>query len=701
MFAIFASLSENLQKLEEWKKDSIFHYEIFHNFAEYKDFVESFKDSFLVLILIDDIPMDWVRIAESLGSVKKQSVFLQKILFASSKKEMDYSAKYYDQCIVSELDQKKLNNIFRATNQEYKKHIEKKPLELNQLSSLEQEFIGSSNIPKYLLSKTYIDIPAYFESIRETIDSKELRSIYLAMRKHLVFPGKKVISKFSKDPYMYAYNENYFQLDMAEDELLSKRLGFVVLKNKELLFFPIVSISPDKMQAESFLFAIEGFKISHLKSMFDAEIKLSGISRGFLYDNIHFFFERKVKQNYIGWIKIASGKPAVNGHNSYVQFIKELRQDPGKVVDVLGRMDFRERENILRVQKGEAVAVLIDELLQEDGYTIDGKEIKARFLKKQPLKIGENLSLNPKTNEYCALVDGMVVLTSQFLSVKEIWEIEGDVDLNLGNIHYENSVSVKGDILSGMVVECGGNLVVQGVIENAKINVGGDLICKGIVGCGDQPVIVKGEVFIDFIENSSLESIKSIHIKKDCINSKLKTTEMIYSEDKAKIFGGELYASAGMELNSVGNVDFIETKIFLGGNFYLERKMAEVSKGIKQIRSKMKEDVKEVSRYLDWNRDLQAQLSRLPKVVAERVNEQITELKTLKEEEERFNLIYDKVKASLQKEMNSYLLVENKAYQNVTVFVVGVSRKLKEDYQSVIFFLDPKEGEVKESSLKE
>ena len=63
-----------------------------------------------------------------------------------------------------------------------------------------------------------------------------------------------------------------------------------------------------------------------------------------------------------------------------------------------------------------------------------------------------------------------------------------DVDLKVGNLRYEGSVYVLGDIRNNMSLECAGDIVVNGFVEAARIHCEGDLIVRhGIIAEARQP----------------------------------------------------------------------------------------------------------------------------------------------------------------------------------------------------------------------
>ena len=57
------------------------------------------------------------------------------------------------------------------------------------------------------------------------------------------------------------------------------------------------------------------------------------------------------------------------------------------------------------------------------------------------------------------------------------------VDLSTGNINFDGSLHIKGDVADGVAVDVSGSVLVEGVVARATIVAGGDIVIKnGIIG---------------------------------------------------------------------------------------------------------------------------------------------------------------------------------------------------------------------------
>ncbi|PKL13691.1 MAG: hypothetical protein CVV50_03210, partial [Spirochaetae bacterium HGW-Spirochaetae-6] len=395
----------------------------------------------------------------------------------------------------------------------------------------------------------------------------------------------------------------------------------------------------------------------------------------------------------IFWKTVAKGIIPQNGQNEHVVFLKEqeyknLKDNKGMIIDNLGTMNFRERANILTVKKAEAIAKKMPEIKNIDGLTVLGRKIKSRYVKKIPYGIGDNLVLNPETGIYEASMDGMVLLTRKTISVEETLVISGDVDLEYGNVHYDKNVRVTGNIVSGMHVVCGGNLVVEGVIENAAVSVDGDLLVNGVIGCHNTPLFVKGNIFVNFFENSFADCLQNFNFTKHLLNANLRTVGKILGGEDAKIIGGTLLSAAGVEADYIGNEEETKTKIDLGANFYLDQRLSKIMGTIKKLKVTMQTELTTISQYINLKENVNEQLKNMPAKQASALLEKFSLLKNLREKENNFEEVYNELKSSIAREFSAFMLVRKTVYPNVFLTIVGLNRKIQEYQHRVVFYLN-------------
>ncbi|WP_319763991.1 FapA family protein [Maridesulfovibrio sp.] len=155
---------------------------------------------------------------------------------------------------------------------------------------------------------------------------------------------------------------------------------------------------------------------------------------------------------------------------------------------------------------------------------------------------GPNTKVNPdNTDQLIATRNGYVFYNEEgLITVKELLNVRGDVNLSTGNIFFVGDMVVHGSIKSGLDVKAN-NINVKGVIEQANVHAAGFLKCDGgIKGNSKGTVEAKGTLRTGFCENATLVSSGNIIIDKNCMHT------TVYCEGKfavkGRFAGGKCYS---------------------------------------------------------------------------------------------------------------------------------------------------------------
>lgn len=111
-----------------------------------------------------------------------------------------------------------------------------------------------------------------------------------------------------------------------------------------------------------------------------------------------------------------------------------------------------------------------------------GKALPPRSVKNKVLEYGRNISISEDGLHLFSDVTGHVSLTGGKVFVSDVYEVQADVDTSTGDINYAGSVHIHGSVRGGFVVTSRGDIVVDGSVEDAMLQAGGDII----VQCGIQ-----------------------------------------------------------------------------------------------------------------------------------------------------------------------------------------------------------------------
>ena len=184
-------------------------------------------------------------------------------------------------------------------------------------------------------------------------------------------------------------------------------------------------------------------------------------------------------------VVVAKGLPPRNGHSSKLQPLVQnaleriLRpQQSGST-----RVDMRNLGEIICVKKNTELLRRLPPTEGRAGYSITGVSIRPKpgdWLKFRP---GEGTIISDKDeNLLLANISGMPKFKDQKMWVDDTFICKG-VNVGTGNVNYDGAVLVNGDVTEKMQIIATGDVTINGFVESAFIQAGGDIIItEGAMG---------------------------------------------------------------------------------------------------------------------------------------------------------------------------------------------------------------------------
>ncbi len=340
-------------------------------------------------------------------------------------------------------------------------------------------------------------------------------------------------------------------------------------------------------------------------------LRSEGIVHGILHQKIselvrNFNFKQYPDQPVV----IAEGTSAQNGKNGSVKllFNTETSLKPQQNPD--GSVDYKNINIISTVVANQKLAELVPPTPGVPGKNVLGQEIPCTNGIPAVLPTGPNTAIDPQNqNLLLATTDGFVRFTSSTIEISEGLVIPAHVDFSTGNIKYGRNVVVNGDVKSGFDIDCGGDLQVNGSIEDCKINVEGNLLCRmGLIGQGKGIIDVKGDVNLNFTKNQTVKSRQNVNVAKEAINSTIFARKCITVHGKPlSAAGGLLTAGESAYFYTVGNQSGIKTVLEVGIDFTLVEELEKKELLFNQISanySKLQETQKKYQKILATRKQL-------------------------------------------------------------------------------------------------
>jgi hypothetical protein len=215
-----------------------------------------------------------------------------------------------------------------------------------------------------------------------------------------------------------------------------------------------------------------------------------------------------------------------------------------------GRVDYRELGTIENVTKGQVLASKVPLGPGLPGTSVLGEEIPARDGKDAHLRAGQNVALSEDGLHVTALIDGMPKIDGSRISVQPMIVIMGDVDFSTGNINFQGSVKIGGNVLPGFTVKATQDIEIGGVVEGASVESGGKVTVKG--GVRQHSVITShADVSVRFVDSeSSITTRANLVVVESAMHSSL-TAGLAIKVGK-KLIGGMAQAGEFISAEQIG-----------------------------------------------------------------------------------------------------------------------------------------------------
>ncbi len=275
-------------------------------------------------------------------------------------------------------------------------------------------------------------------------------------------------------------------------------------------------------------------------------------------------------------VLIAVGKNAQNGRDGWYEYFfkTDVNRKPKLLPD--GSVDYHDIEWYDAVKKGDKLAYYHKAEDGIDGYDVEGNILKSTRGKEQSILSGNGFQMDSDRCTYYAKIDGMVKLDGERLEVSEMLEVE-EINSSIGNIIFNGSVHVRGNVGAGVTIKAGKDIIVDGFIEGANLEAAGEIILrKGMNGSGKGKIKAGGNVTAKFLESADVYAGGMIHIDYS-MNSILYSEEIVEAKLRnGTIVGGVCTGVKGVSAQNIGTRAAVQTTIRAGSSTALMKLNNEI-----------------------------------------------------------------------------------------------------------------------------
>ena len=415
-----------------------------------------------------------------------------------------------------------------------------------------------------------LDISSYIES---NMNWQQLRELRLGMEERLnVDAYKKVLYSWQQMREIRLGLEQglpveeYSSLMYTAKEMHIKREALARAKQdeydsqKETIKFSNFILLISESGMEAYILASEiGEKIDKMQIL--NALKEENVTVGIDYAAIDRLADVGAESE---MVIVARGVEATEGKDGWYEFMFEtdIKSKPKLLEN--GSVDYMNIKWFELVKKDQIIARYHSATQGTDGRRITGEIVHGTKGKEIPPIRGYGFKILPDKKTYVAGIDGKVELKEGNLILSNVLFLD-DVNGSVGNIEFNGSINIRGNISDGVTIKAARDIVVEGFTECANIEAGGDVVLKQGNNPGGKGYIKAGnDVSGRFFENAKIIAGGNVQANY-CLNSE------VYAEKQIEIWGrigmlagGNVFAGEGVSSYYIGNTAGVDTYIKVG-----------------------------------------------------------------------------------------------------------------------------------------
>ncbi len=278
-------------------------------------------------------------------------------------------------------------------------------------------------------------------------------------------------------------------------------------------------------------------------------------------------------------ILIATGKPPVDGKDAVIEYkLSGEKSEKKPVMMKNGSVNYKEVRSYDVVSKGDVLAVKKPATKGKNGVDVFGNDITAKDGKDAKIPIGKNTKLVEDGTMLVATCSGVPKIGENIVEVEEVLEIKGDVGYSTGNVDFPGDVHVKGGVKPTFVVKADGNVKIDGIVEAATVQSGGNIECHGVKGKNKGIIFANGDIHAMFLENANVKCNGSLYVRDSIVNSVVRVGGSVeVLGGKGEIVGSNVAAKFTVSAKRIGSWMASSTRIEVGVDPELRDKISELS----------------------------------------------------------------------------------------------------------------------------
>ena len=445
-------------------------------------------------------------------------------------------------------------------------------------------------------SRTYINIMLNPSEFTSEVDMREVRKQLESGETKRLYVSEKSLKSACDTA------NHYFKT--GDGTVVQERIG--ERKNAEVEF----RLPEDGMVANLVLTTPYGGKLPSLATVKSLAVK-NRVVRGVSTKKIEAMLKaaRNAAPGTVLEETIAKGLPARNGKNSkFVPLVPNALERVLRPQTNEGeRVDMRNLGEVICVKVNTPVLRRTPPTKGRTGFDVKGNTIPAVQGEWIDFKMGTGTVVSDSdANLLMSSISGMPKYRDQIMNIDDTFICNG-VNVGTGHINYEGAVLVNGDVTEKMQIKAAGDVTINGFVESAYIESGGDIIItEGAMGKvndkqGDFQcrLVAAGSIHVQHGQGIDIQCSGDITVGRQLAYSRLRCggAVIVGQIDKpmGNLFACDIISQDRIEAGTLGAVSGSTLKVDFspGFNQLLERKdsLDELLRQIRENNLKHKEKI--------------------------------------------------------------------------------------------------------------
>lgn len=373
------------------------------------------------------------------------------------------------------------------------------------------------------------------------------------------------------------------------------------------------------------------------------------------------------------YLCVAKGNLPTKGNDGYFSFHKDVNDMKRKpLINQDGTADYKNSLCLAVIKQGEMLATYIPPTKGTTGIDLFGNVVPSLGDGKDILPLrGRGITHDEESVHYYAEYSGHIVMDKEKINIEKLYRVNGDLDIEVGNIQFDGDVEISGDVRSGMSIDATGDIFVHGHVGGCKLSSKSNIIIdKGIQGRGMCEITASKDIVCKFVESCTLSAGQNIYADSILNSHAIAQNQVLVNSKNGNVIGGDTYGMAGVIVKSAGNEIGTPTVLRAG----LPREAYIRVGELKSLIKKNEEKTEAFNQHLEnvTEPDIKTKIMRAKIVLDSQIKEYTDELEEL---ESRIAADSD----------GSYVQITDVVYNDVIIQISAYQHIIQESIKDVIY----------------